>query len=167
MAAKVLTTPRLFGASLVAAAAFGVYLAGKLPGWGLGSGSGNGSGNGSISDTRIDGTPDGQTQMPVPPANQKTVPAEAVELTEPKALELVVDGAGYALKSDSSENRTPITLDQIPPLLTRRTGDDEGVRVRIFRRENALPSAEEKLDTALRAAGVPDSAVHKVDGLIK
>lgn len=172
---QLLPSARVVGGIAVVAAAVGIYLGTKLPGFGLGGGGANGLGSGSPEDLVVSTEKTSGKRTPreaSPPAIPEHKPSPAGE-TKPKslgalsALDIVIDGDGYQLRKGPSETDTKdVSIDEILALVRTFPPDKEGVRVRVFRRGTALPSAENRLQTALKEAGVPSSEVLVVKELI-
>ncbi len=139
----------------------GLWLGSKLGGLGLGTGGGAGVGIGTPSAN----SPQAST---TDPAAAEPGESGASPASEPATLDIVIDGEGYTYRQriNGKDATVPVPLEQIVELAKQRKGDREGVRVRIQRRGNALPSAEERLAEALRDAGIPDTAVITLKGLI-
>lgn len=172
---QLLPGARVVGGIAVVAAAVGIYLGTKFSGFGLGGGGANGIGSGNPEDLVVS-TEKTSSRRPVrdasPPNIPENKPSPAGE-TKPKSLgavtslDVVIDGDGYLLRKGPSENDTKeASLDEILGLVRSFPPDKEGVRVRVFRKGTALPSAENRLQAALKEAGVPSSEVLVVKELI-
>ena len=144
------------GGGLIVAAllVLGSYLGGL--GFGLGGGSGSGSGDGD-NPPNLDGVQGTIT------SDQPTKPPKE----EPKigsVVNVLIDGSQYQiLKSpDASwtdtENYTSASLDRVLSAAKNAEGDS-GVKIRIARRGNSLPEAEENLRESLRDADIDTTAI--------
>ncbi|MCC7422580.1 MAG: hypothetical protein IT428_20050 [Planctomycetaceae bacterium] len=170
---QLLPSARVVGGIAVVAAAVGLYLGTKLPGFGLGGGKGTGSGSPEDLVVSTEKTTGKRTVREAsPPTIPENKPSPAGE-TKPKSLaavtslDVVIDGDGYQLRKGPSESDTKdASLDEILGLVRNFPPDKEGVRVRVFRKGTALPSAENRLQAALKDAGVPSSEVLVVKELI-
>lgn len=149
------------GAALLAGIGLGVYL-GKLNfGWG----GGNQFGIGSI------GT---ETQVSVAPAAGNTRPLEATKEKEelpiavPDVVRILIDDRQYYLRSENGGDQgVPISLPNLIRLVEQAPGDEDGLRVRVYRRVTARAATEEALKTALADAGINEAAIFWVPTPIK
>jgi len=142
----------------------GLWLGTKLDGLGLGTGGGSGVGlNKTPADAPRDTSHSPVSTDAVPDENNAGLPIDA------PTLDIVIDGDTFAYRRrvNGKDEVAPATLDQVVELAKQRKGDREGIRVRIQRRGNALPSAEKQLADALREADVPDTAVVTLKGLLE
>lgn len=151
------------GGVAIVVAAVATWMSGLFDGMGLGPGDGAGLGSG----TRVDSGP------VTPPADLDEVSAiddgESDEaFPEIRVLEIVIAGNGYEVRREmNGEVRfEPITLLRLKELAARTTGNDEGIRVLVYRRQTALPQAEMELEEALADAGIEPSAVVHRDELL-
>ncbi|HET6426506.1 MAG TPA: hypothetical protein VFG20_22630 [Planctomycetaceae bacterium] len=143
----------LIGGALALGVICGVWIADWLPnlGWGLGTGGGVGVG---IGNTGIMGTPSGDDKNA-----EFNVGREHVDKTSGKSLRVVIEDWNYLLRRGDKE--TPIELDALVKEVSKVEGDADGVRLRVYRRESARATAEDKLRHALTAAKIPwDTAVY-------
>ena len=161
MATNLLSGRRVIGGVAVAAAALGIYLGSKLGGFGIGGGGSGGIGTGQDGKVSVSADPNSENR-PDPPAEKPDPKPSTVTVDQP--LDVIVDGSGYALRQDAGD--VPTTLPQVVALVKDVRGGRDGIRVRVFRRGNALPSAETALDEALREAEIPATSIHKVDELL-
>jgi len=145
--------------------ALGVGLAFLLRGIGLDIGTG-GSGPGdseqeattqSDGDIMADLANDPQV-LPIAP--EKRPAADALPDTS-KMLTVIVEDRHYLWGSNSPETKPiqPIELTQIVEKARNTSGNEQGIRVRIFHMGSALPSAENELMTALRDAGLSETDI--------
>lgn len=138
----------LLGGALVIGVISGIWMADKLPGLGTGGGVGIGVGN-----TGIMGTPTG-----IEKNAEFNVGKEHVDKTAGKSLRVVIEDWNYLVRSGDSE--TPIELDTLVKQVAKLKGDADGIRLRVYRTESARATAEHKLQDALKAANIPESAIY-------
>ncbi len=139
----------LLGGALVIGVISGIWLGDLLPGLGTGGGVGVGIGN-----TGIMGTPNG-----VEKDAEFNVGSEHVDKTAGKSLRVIIEDWNYLVRS--GEKETPLELDALVKEVAKQKGDADGIRLRVYRRESARTTAEEKLREALTAAKIPwETAVY-------
>jgi len=86
-----------------------------------------------------------------------------------KTLDILIDDRSYLVKSDSQsrEQYHPAELQEIIRLARQATGDEDGIRVRVYRKGSARVVPEAKLKEELKQAGLEsqqiDWKVHLVD----
>jgi hypothetical protein len=152
-AARLFSTRNMMGVVLVAGIAAGVYLGDfmKGPGWG-GSSKGTGNSTGT-SNTGKDGTADKK------PAVEKTeaLPEKVAAQAQTPVVKVVIADRSYFLRS--TEGDQPIELDQVVAQAIAAKGDEDGVKIRIYRKLSSYTSAELALQDALVAAGVSDKQI--------
>lgn len=164
MMGKMLPSGRLIGGIAVVAAAVGIYLGTKIPGFGLGGGgeSGLGAPKGDVvvSTEKVRG--ERKPPESSPPAVPSTAKTTSNGEPKPSALDVMIDGDGYQLRRGPGENEyRDATLDEILELVREFPKDSQGIRIRIDRRlDTSLPSAEIRIKKALKEAGVPDDEVY-------
>lgn len=76
-------------------------------------------------------------------------------------LQVLIDGRRYAVKqtdNGTSEYR-PVELSRLVDLAKQAPGDEDGVRVRIARRESSRATAERRLEDELMEAGLPPESI--------
>ena len=81
-------------------------------------------------------------------------------------LEVIVDARSYTIRNDRNGAR-PVELGELIELAKRTPGNEEGVRVRVFRRESALVTTEKALQSALINAGLPQESIVWEQTLLK
>jgi hypothetical protein len=135
------------GVALVAGVAAGVWLADFWKGFGWGGGPGLGSGSPESVATETSAPAE---QRPDEPAEDPTSSA--------RTLRVVIRDRSYFLKHALGERL--ISLEELVAAVKQVSGDDDGIRLRVYRAESSRPTAELQLEEALRAAGIPDSATY-------
>ena len=113
---------------------------------------------------------------PSPPPAQgepRTVPVSAHgperAIGEGGAVEVLIDGTDYFLRRGAADDGEWVAAepDAIVGYAREAAGDETGVRVRVFRRPSSLASAEDRLATALRDAGVSNSEIDVPEKLVE
>lgn len=152
------------GGVVVLIAAVAAWLSGLFDGMGLGPGDGAGLGTGRPTATGPDAPPD---DLSVSHTDRAHVSEEG-GAPELRVLEIVVAGRGYEVRRevDGEVRFRPVELSRVKSLAARTTGNDEGIRILIYRRESALPQAERALDEALAEAGIESSAIVQREELL-
>ncbi|MFN8710733.1 MAG: hypothetical protein ACK526_11575 [Planctomyces sp.] len=153
---------------------------------GLGGGTGNGIGAGSGNGVSVSGASDSSGRA-VPKEQPKSgvsalddSAAINTEFTETEFTEeeknavgsglltVLIDEHDYLIQTAAS--KTPLfrkqTLPDIIRLAKSCSGDANGIRVRILRRENARASAEEKLKLELVHAGITEDSLHMTEQFV-
>lgn len=137
----------LIGTALVLGIAAGVWLGEFWKGFGWGGGSGFGQGDSLLVTTQ--------------PTNSTTPPAEDDTRDSPtstQTVRVVIRDRSYYLKQSLEEQ--PITLQDLVALVQRAQGDEDGIRLRVYRAESSRATAELQLQEALRAVDIPESAIY-------
>lgn len=150
----------ILGAVLVAGIALGVYLSDLFKGFGLGDGTASkttqestepGDSADSTAQTvaSIDSAhlvePDSQPD----PGKSAVVPPPVTDV-----VKVVIADRSYFVRSPEGDQSTE--LKQIVALAGAATGDEDGIRVRVYRRLSSRAAAENELRDALIAAGITD-----------
>ena len=112
-----------------------------------------------------DSTESQQTDSPTPVPralenpNSKANPNNSAA-TSP-LITILIDDRSYRLQisNDTEPVYREISLENIKPLAAKTTGDSNGIRVRILRRETSRQSAETELLNTLNAAGITPDAI--------
>jgi hypothetical protein len=153
---RLLSKRNILGAVLIAGIAAGIYLADLFKGL---LGMGGGSGVPSLK------TPDGKEGESKSKSNDAlltstTAPESESEsdatsnLPAPDFIKVIIADKSYFLRSESGDHSAP--LKQIISQAKSAPGDEDGIRVRVYRKLSSLPSAEIALRDALIAAGISD-----------
>ncbi|OYW15139.1 MAG: hypothetical protein B7Z55_15240, partial [Planctomycetales bacterium 12-60-4] len=116
---------------------------------GIGTGNGVGIGQSGWSG-KSDGTAETQAEL--------GVSSETAKGTAPESLRVVIKDRNYYLRSGGSE--TPIDLDALVSMVQSAIGDDDGIKLRIYRTESARVTAELQLRESLKTVDVADSAIY-------
>lgn len=154
------------GGVIVLIAAVAAWISGLFDGMGLGPGAGAGLGTGQPIVTEPDGPPDDLES--ISHTDRADVGEHGGTPQELRVLEVVVAGRGYEVRREvNGEVRfQPVELSRVKALAARTTGNDEGIRVLIYRRDSALPQAERALDEALAEAGLEDPEIVRREDLL-
>lgn len=138
----------LVGAALVVGIAAGVWLGEFWKGFGWGGGSGLGPGDSLLVTTQ--------------PTHSTTPPTEDDARDSPPAsrqtVRVVIRDRSYYLKQSREEQ--PIALQDLVALVQQAQGDEDGIRLRVYRAESSRATAELQLQEALRAVDIPESAIY-------
>lgn len=84
-------------------------------------------------------------------------------------LTVLVDEHNYLIEIPSAEGKPgwlPCELRRVVQLAARASGDSNGMKVRILRRENSRASAEEQLKLDLGREGIHSDAVHMSESFV-
>jgi hypothetical protein len=166
-------------AAVVAILAVGFWLGNMFKGFGLGPGGGGGSDSSSQSpgpgtggtrdpNQRREAIESKKELVSTPETLPEVQPAQSPEAVSPGAPSLVtvaIDGSGYALSTDGVRFQ-PATLGQVIEVARDTTGNDQGVRVRVVRRKNAVNGARLDLFHELEAAGLRREAIQEMTGFV-
>lgn len=154
----------ILGTALIAGIGMGVYL-GQFKGFGLGGGSQFGLG---LSDGETQATiesPAGAIKpldiKPVDPENSVT----SQDVSD--VVRVLIDDRKFKLKSEISGAEIPVDLKKLIELIQQAPGDEDGLRVRIYRTTTSRASAEESLKQELTAAGIDETAIFWVPPPVK
>ena len=137
------------GGAVAGLVALGFWLNTLIPGLGLGFGSGSGIGTGD--DASLNRS---KTKTPEDKDVKKALTPDVVEVR--------IDGNRYLLKSTTGGTEKfekEVTLDDIVKLAGKALGDDNGVKVRIFKLGTSVLDQEDKLKAALTAAGLKTTEI--------
>lgn len=154
---RLLSKRNILGAVLIAGIATGVYLSDYLKGWGLGGGpgiSGSNASKGTLN-TGADSGDDKNTAATVD-STPNYAPDESVA-HPPQVLKVVVaDRSFFIRETGEVPELTQVDLKQIVRRAKAATGDDDGIRVRVYRKSSSRASVEVELRDALVAAGITE-----------
>ena len=143
---RLLSTRNILGAVLVAGIAAGVYLGDFWKGFGWGGGPQGVAGNSST--TSKQKSSDSKT------SSKETTQTEKTSTVSGKVVKVVIDNRSYFLRSTAGDQATE--LNDLVEMAKTAAGDEDGIRIRIYRKKSSRPSAEEALREALVAAGIPE-----------
>lgn len=147
-AARLFSTRNLMGVVLIAGIAAGVYLGDFLkgPGWG---------GSSTTSETST-GSKLESTAEPKKTAVDKTEAESektaALPTQQQPVVKVVIADRSYFLRSADGDQ--PIELDQLVSQAKAAKGDEDGIRIRIYRKLSSRTAAEIALQDALAAGGI-------------
>lgn len=136
----------VIGGALILGIAAGVWLGDLFKGVGAGNGVGIGQSGWSGPGTNESA-----------PAVDLGVSAETAAGAAPVTLRVVIKDRSYYLRSGDSE--TPIDLEALVAMVQSATGDDDGIKLRIYKTETARVSAEMQLRDLLKNADVGESSI--------
>ena len=154
------------GGIVILIAAVAAWLSGIFDGMGFGPGDGAGLGTGRPAVTGPDAPRDDLES--VSHTDRAHVADHDGAPLELRVLEIVVAGRGYEVRRevDGEVRFLPAELSRVKALAARTTGNDEGIRILIYRRESALPQAERALDEALAEVGIADAEIVRREDLL-
>lgn len=106
-----------------------------------------------------------QPDAAIPPkeiSNQPKLSIDERVATGQKTLGILIDERSYLLRIPGTPQDVfrPSTLERLVELAKLVSGDTNGIRVTILRRETARTTAEQELKSALAAAGIGANAVY-------
>jgi len=134
--------------ALVLGVAAGIWLGDLWKGLG-GSGLGLGKGPSVVATDENAATP------AAPP---ETTDQPLINVGPAETVRVVVRDRSYFLKDGTAE--TSISLDTLVDSVRNAGGDEDGIRLRVYRAENARVTADVQLREALERAEIPESAVY-------
>lgn len=162
------------GILVVSGIGIGAFLSTMFPS-GFGTGQGiNGIGNPVATAPVVEGGPSAEEQpeetnsvAPVltSETSEKEVPEEVEPIVAPALVYVLIDGYDYLLRR-GPEGKAPYkaaSIDEVVEAAANATGDENGIRIRIARRNSARESAERALQSKLEAGGVTSEAVRWKD----
>lgn len=150
----------ILGAVLVAGIAVGVYLSDFFKGFGLGDGTASKStqeskepGDDADSTAQtvasIDSADSVEPRTPPDPEKPAVAPAPATQV-----VKVVIADRSYFVRAADGDQSAE--LKQVVALAGAATGDEDGIRVRVYRKLSSRTAAEIALRDALVAAGITD-----------
>ena len=143
----------ILGAALLAGIGLGVYLGRLNFGWGGGNKFGIGSSDGETQATISSADP---IKALTEPANQEDLNSIPVS----NVVRVLIDNYQFLLRGEKGDAKTvPVDLKKLMELVQAAEGDEDGIRLKIYRNDSTRASSEEKLKQALAEAGVADTAV--------
>lgn len=148
---RLLNKRNILAAVLVAGIAAGIYLSDYLKG--LGGGWGPGSGGAPSTGTTATTTPE-SSELPNLSANVDPVisPEPEIPPIATPVLKVLIADRSYSVRYPEGDQAAE--LKQIVALAKTAKGDEDGIRVRVYRRLSSRTSAELELRDALIAAGI-------------
>ena len=86
-----------------------------------------------------------------------------------EVLNVVIDGRDYAVRQviDGEERLHPLSLAEVVELAKAAPGNNEGIKVRVLRRESSRPTAEQALEQALLQSGIESREILQSEELLK
>ncbi len=144
----------VIGGALVLGIVAGVWLSDLLKG--LGSGNGVGIGQAGLEGVAV--------QIdPATTGSDLGVSTESTTGVAATSLKVLIKDRGYFLRTGDLDS--PIDLEALVPMVRAATGDDDGIKLRIYRSGTARVTAELQLREALRAANVAEGAIYTSPGI--
>ena len=154
------------GGVLVCLVAVYGLMSGLFPGLG-GSGSGNGT---NVLVTGAGDSTDVPDARPSKPADDQREPnTEAAAPSDPaEVVNVLIDGRTYFLRSlvGGKEEHRRIELPALVDLAKAARGNEDGIRIRISRRESSRASAENLLQEKLTEAGLRKQSIYLQKGFV-
>jgi hypothetical protein len=144
----------VIGGALVLGIVAGVWLSDLLKG--LGSGNGVGIGQAGLEGVAVQVDP-ATTGSDLGLSSESTTGVAAT------SLKVLIKDRGYFLRTGDLDS--PIDLEALVPMVQAATGDDDGIKLRIYRSGTARVTAELQLREALRAADVAEGAIYTSPGI--
>lgn len=155
---RLLSKRNILGAVLAAGIAVGLYLGDIWKGFGGGTTVGIGIGDSSSQGT-VDGTGDGTKHVNVEATEdapaEVTTPVPASPVTH--VVKIVIADRSYFLRSPEGDQ--PVELKELVSQAKAATGDEDGIRVRVYRKLTSRPAVEIALNDALIAAGLNEDQI--------
>lgn len=136
----------IIGGTLALGIAAGMWLSNFLQG--IGTGDGVGIGQSGFSGVSVNTAPS--------PA-ELGVSTDSPAAAAPESIRVVIRDRNYFLQDDETE--TPQGLDELVTLAKTAKGDQDGIKVRVFRSQSARVTTELSLRDALVEAEIPESAI--------
>lgn len=156
---------RAFSIIVAIAIAIGVWLGGLLDDFGLGVGDGGGQTTALLSTQPSDGTTSsGASERQ--PDEETSKSSETTGSNDLKVVVVIIDDRNYFLQGDVGVTETAVSLDTIIKLVQNTSGNDEDIRLRVFRRKSSRASTELALQQALADAQIPETHVQWVSEII-
>jgi len=150
MASTARTIRNIAGIAAVVGLAIGVWLADLFNGFGTGE-----SGPPAVAVSLGEQA----SQLPAPPTKEETTPDPSGEAPAEVAT-VIIDDRQYLLQT--GETQTPKTLEQIVATAQAAPGNADGLKLKVVRRPSSRSSVEVALQDALKAAGLPETAIYWV-----
>ena len=159
----------IVGGAIVGGLAIGMLLGGKIPGFGNGAGLTR-EAEGTAAAERAEPSEPNAAAKPevstpaVAQADEKPAePAAKPEKKEPpkppEVIDVMVEESNYSVSRGGVGNYRDLKLSQIITLAKMTTGNDDGLRVRIYRKPSAKYLAYATLQHELEAAGLDAESI--------
>jgi len=145
----------IIGGALVLGIAAGVWLGDMFKG--LGTGNGVGIGQSGLSGVQTSVAPVAGPDLGVSTDSAGTGTIDTVQV--------VVRDRSYFLRLNGEES--PIDLDALLSMIATTTGNDEGIRVAIYRAGSARTTTVLQLTEALESAGINPAAVYTSPDMVE
>lgn len=136
---------------------------------GGGSGEGDGESDGEQPSPKpaeslvtTETTPDTTEPLTVKDKSEGGLTPDEQQALSDQMLGILIDERSYLLEVPGQDDTIyrPAELQRLLELAARTTGDSNGIRVRILRRESSRTTAEVELKSALAKIGIGDDAVY-------
>jgi len=152
---KLLSTRNVLGVMLVAGIGLGLYLGDLFKGFGGGSLSGIGIGDPAAA-SKSSGKSKSDTKASTETTTKSTAAKSDATVTQKApastVVKVVIADRSYFIRSATGDE--PADLKQVIAQAKEATGDENGIRIRIYRKLTSRTTAENELSDALIAAGV-------------
>ena len=101
-------------------------------------------------------------------SKSQTVSSDEQQALAGNVLTILIDERNFLLQLASNDQPVyrPIPIERLLQIAPLATGDENGIRVRILRRENARASAEEQLKLDLARIGITNANIYMSDQFI-
>jgi len=165
---RLLSTRNIMGAVLVAGIAAGVYLGDLWKGFGGGSfglgiggsswsGTGNENGDKITRKTNPAGveSTEGTEESTEDTSSKPKMAAKA--LPAPDVLKVVIADRSYFIRSPEGDQASD--LSEVVAMAKAAPGDQDGIRVRVYRKATSRPAVEIALNDALIASGLTEEQI--------
>ena len=112
--------------------------------------------------------PSSSPQPKVITSKPKETTAGSQLVSASEVIEVIIDDRKFFLKSkEDNQPLKEIELDMLMTLVKKTAGNEDGLRLRIFRTPTSKSSKEGELDQALNEAKIPDNAIYRVKDLLE
>lgn len=138
----------VIGGALVLGIAAGVWLSDFFKG--VGTGNGVGIGQSGLSGVQTSAAPVAGPDLGLSTDSSGTGTIDTVQV--------VIRDRSYYVRLNGEES--PIDLDALLAMINTTTGNDEGIRVAIYRAGSARATTMLQLTEALNSAGIADAAIY-------
>lgn len=153
---------RGLGVIVAIAIAIGIWLGGLFKNIGFDTGTGGGTVTPLVSS-------DSQTSLkdsPQPSSEESEDSDKPNVVGTQEVVVVIIDDRSYFLRADIGVTETRVSLDALIELVKNAQGNEDEIRLRVFRRNSARASTENALKQALSDSQIPSAAVQWVDEII-
>jgi hypothetical protein len=166
----------MVGGLVVCSVVAGMFINGKLPGFGSGTGIPREAQGTAVESPEKPAAAATEPKAVEASPEAKPAPVETAEkpvVDEPKEapkppdfIDILVEDSNYSVSRGGVGNYRDLKLSQILTLAKMTTGNDEGLRVRILRKPSARYFAYATLRTELEAAGLDSESIRMPHDLV-